>query len=337
MSTFQFNLTHKCNLNCPFCYSLQSKEVMNKTTIKNTIEFISHKIQTENSNDLQIVSFSGGEVFLGKYEEIPNIINQLKEENPNTNFKFILQSNLTIPDFTTNNYKNILEVVDEVGTSWDFKLRFKNNKQITQYWANIDYLQQLKKPIEIIVCITKPLLEYYPDPADLLDRFRELRLNHIELERLCRPIEDRPLFQEVKPLNIDVSEWLYKAYQAYKEIQKTQEFHIDTFDCIEDAINGDFHYEHGRNCQESSYTILPNGDVGQCILNVDKPFYNVNTKELNINNYDEIIQREKQVNPICLTCDYYKYCRGDCCAMNWDKSGCPTPKKIFDLILEGRK
>ena len=56
-----------------------------------------------------------------------------------------------------------------------------------------------------------------------------------------------------------------------------------------------------------------------------------------IDNYEYICQREENVNSNCLKCKYYKYCKGDCCAMEWDESSCPTPNKIFDIIKERNK
>ena len=60
MSTFQFNLTHKCNLNCPFCYSYRNNDIMSNETIDNAIEFVSHRINCESNQNPQIISFSGG-------------------------------------------------------------------------------------------------------------------------------------------------------------------------------------------------------------------------------------------------------------------------------------
>ena len=338
MSTFQFNLTHKCNLNCPFCYSYRNNDIMSNETIDNAIEFVSHRINCESNQNPQIISFSGGEVFLGNWQKITYIIKKIKEQCSEYNLTFIIQSNLTTVDLSLPEFNELIETIDEFGTSFDVgKSRFNSDKTLNQFWKNIEYLVTINKPFELITCLTNDLIKMYPDPMIMFKGVINKGIKRFEIERLCRPLEERPLLKSIKPINKKAKDWLVKAYIAYKEIQKKYNIKVAMFECLEDATKRIYHYEHGRNCQRTIYTILPNGDVGQCFLNIDKPFYNVNTKNLNIDNYEYICQREENVNSNCLKCKYYKYCKGDCCAMEWDESGCPTPNKIFDIIEERNK
>lgn len=340
MSTFQLNLTHKCNLNCPFCYSYRNNDVMSEEVMEGAIDFISNRINCEPINNYHVVSFSGGELFLGNWHKIPYIVDKIKNNCSDRNIHFILQSNFTLFKIEDNpEIQQLLEKVDSIGTSWDAgkNVRFISDFTLNNFWSNLQWLIDNKKDIEVIICLTKQLLIQYPEPNKLLMDLLNKGLRKIELERLCKPLEDRPAYNNfvIRPYNAEIKVWLTKAYKSYKKLQKEYpDFTISTFESMEDSVKGIYHYEYGRNCQRRSFTILPNGDVGQCFINVDKPFYNVLTKQLNIDNYEEICQREEILDEECKKCKYVKWCRGGCCRMEKDTTGCPTPYKIFDLIGE---
>lgn len=339
MATFQYNMTHRCNLNCPFCYSYKNNDTMDDEIIRLATDFVINRINLRPLDETHLVSFSGGEVFLGKYKNIPSIIGQIKYACPDRKIEFSIQSNLTtklIEDY--DECKEVVNAVDFVGTSYDIGTgRFSNAADFGNFINNIKYLQKINKSTELIVCITKQLIEARPYPKQFLLSLVCNGFNKIELERLSKPLEKRPAYDnwEVRAKNQDIRDWLYLAYVGYKELQKDYpQLSIETFNCMEDAVKGIHRYEYGRNCQKDIYTILPNGKVGQCFINIDKPFYDLRTKELNINNYNEVCAREDNVSQQCKNCKYYEYCRGGCCCMEWDDTGCPTPFKIFDLITE---
>ena len=342
MSTFQFNLTHKCNLNCPFCYSYRNNDVMTEEVIDGGIEFAIGRIKCESIDTNHFISFSGGEVFLGHYEKIPYIIDKIKESCPDNKIQFILQSNFTLFYIDTNEQAlEVLKKVDSIGTSYDEgrNVRFSTLSSRLTFDYNLNYIKNNypEKEFEVIICITTELLNKYPDPKELFNVLINNDIKKFELERLCKPLEARPSYDDfiIRPKNNIVRDWLTKAYEIYKKYQKLYpELSIATFESMEDSVKGIYHYDYGRNCQRQSFTILPNGDVGQCFINIDKPFYNVLTKELNIDNYEEICQREEKVDDNCKKCKYFKYCRGGCCKMEKDDTGCPTPYKIFEEIGE---
>ena len=104
-----------------------------------------------------------------------------------------------------------------------------------------------------------------------------------------------------------------------------------------DSVKGDYYYVHSRTCQNDNRTISPNGDVAQCVFTSAKPFYNVNTKKLCYTNYDNILKIQDTLKDDCKNCSLLKYCKGDCCLVLWDETGCATPKKIYEHILKGKK
>lgn len=336
MTTFQFNLTHRCNLNCPFCYSYHSKENMNQEIMNRAIEFVINKIHLNDKDIPEIISFSGGEAFTGNYQLIPYAVQKIKESCLDYKLHFILQSNLTAVRLYTKKYDDIINSVDEIGTSYDPD-RFVNNSYYNIWEENVTYLQEVNKNIEVISVFTKQFLQKYPTLKDYIDDMISRGLFKLEVLRIAENVEGKDIINS-KPLNSDVRNWFSNGYEYYKEVQKYYpELIITALKCIEDACNGYFHYDHSRNCQKDWITILPDGRIGQCPLSTYKPFYNLLTKDLNINNYNYVCSREQSIRPECLKCKYYDVCKGDCYLLLWDKTGCATPYKIFDIIKERNK
>ena len=340
MATFQINITNRCNLACPFCYAFRNNQVITKEIMDKAVEFIINKIKLEPKDTPHNINFSGGELFTGAYELIPGAIRTIKERCSEDRITYTIQSNLTALRIQDNEKaEEIISLLDSVGTSlYDLEIVNKKQKQI--FDDNIKYIQRLNKKIEVMICVDYALLRY--GQTYLYEMLVDKGIYNIEFERLSKPMELKSNYKQgdshSKPSNEEQSRWLTVAYKEYKEFQKKYpNFHIYMFDCMENAVNGIYHYEHSRNCQKTWYTILPNGDIGNCPIKVEKPFYNLLTKKLDIDKYNEIVAFEENVNPKCLDCVYYKYCKGDCCNMEWDNTGCPTPYKIFDLIEERNK
>lgn len=328
IDTYQIDVTTACPLHCDHCYGLKSKMIMKKDTLNRVVNTIIDNIN-HNDDDEPCITISGGE--MGLYnaswliEALIKIRNEVLPKKP----QIVIQTSLI---FEINEYhKQLFKLVDEVSTSYDYKIRFKNLSNEILFWNNFNIVKNINSNIQVIITLTKKLLEEVT-PQMLFSLILSMGAKHIEIERLCIPMDKIYTFDEIKPLNKDVNDYMFECYKLYKDIQQYYPLIIDTFNCMENSVNGIFCYEHGRKCCQQSLTFSPNGNISTCFMEQDKPFGNVDT-----NQYDEILRQnviniEKKVNQQCLKCKYYKYCLGDCHKMSFDESGCPTPTKIYEYI-----
>lgn len=336
MSTYIINLTEKCNLNCKHCYALHNGRTISKEVLDKSIDHIINHIKISKSAG-ENISLMGREVGLIN----PSIINYALDR---------FENEISVP-YRTELYTNLVydlseeqiltyKRIDCFGTSWDYGIRFQNIQQRLLWFNNVKKLLSLGfTDMACIVSVTKDLIENV-SPQMMIDFMISMNIKNWELQKLCRPTEKRIDYdnKNIKATNREVDDWLFNVYLIYKNIQKNNyNISIEAFDCIENSIKGEYHYDHCRNCQQTHLTYLPNGDVAQCPYNQHRPFYNLITNKLDYKIYDDNVKFEQTVNQNCLNCPYYQYCRGDCCMNEWDETGCATPKKIYEYILNKKE
>lgn len=330
INTYQINVTNNCHLNCKHCYTIKKNINMSESTLNNVLQYIITNINNNKDND-PCITISGGEIGLYNPILIKKIYKDIKEKTYPKTPNIVCQTSLLYN--LTEEHKDLFKNIDSISTSYDYMIRYKNIKQELLFWNNLNIVKELNKDLQIIIVLSKYMIEEV-SPSILFSLILSTGVKHIELERLCKPNIITEDFLSILPENIKVREYLYQCYLIYKELQKSYDIKIDTLDCLEDGCKGNFYYEHGRKCCNESLTFQPNGDILTCFMEEQEIIGNVNTNIINESKRQEIINKEKDVPSECLNCKYYKYCNGDCHRMLWDKTGCSTPYKIYDLIID---
>ena len=343
MSVYHINMTDKCNLNCKFCYALKTNISMNKQTLDNTIDFIIHEIITKNfdKNENIVINFMGGEVGLSDPKLIQYAIDKINEQQqiyqiPN---KILYDVNTNLVFELTDDWIELFKKINLIGISWDYKLRFHNLKQEMLWINNVKKLQSLGfNNIKCLVTMTKDFIENC-SPDMFMSFMLASGISVWEFNKLTLPVNgDKKDYEKFHISNRITEDWMYQMFLKYEYLKSIgNQIIIETFDCIIDSVKGDYYYVHSRTCQNDNRTISPNGDVAQCVFTSAKPFYNVNTKRLCYTNYDNILKIQDTLKDDCKNCSLLKYCKGDCCLVLWDETGCATPKKIYEHILKGKK
>ena len=339
MSVYHINMTDKCNLNCKFCYARKSKFTISKETLNNTIDYIINDIKLKEDNSNIIINFMGGEIGLIDPLIIEYAIHQFIEKNQNIKSKILFDINTNLVYKLTEKHLNILKYINILGVSWDYKLRFDNLYQEKLWLQNIKKIQDYGfNKIKCLVTLTKDFISNC-SPNLFLSFMLSTNIKIWEFNKLTLPINgDYDEYMKYHISNRETENWLYEMFLNYEKIKKIDKnFIIETFDCIIDSTKEDYYYVHSRTCQNDNKTISPNGDVAQCVFTSALPFYNVNNKKLNYNNYDKILDIQNNIKDECLNCPYYKWCKGDCCLVLWDETGCATPKKIYEYILNKKE
>lgn len=297
-----------------------SDEVINKA-----ITFIKEKCKEHSV----LLILHGGEPLFNGLQKIKYVINALSDVK---NLKITITTNLiyNLTDEHIQVFKSFVNMDNKplISTSWDYKIRF-TDKQKDLWENNVKSLIANSFNVAPIICITSYILNL--SPKDLLLYFKKLGIIRLNFERLTltgNAIQNNYL----KPKNIDVDAWLYKAYLESKKLN----LNVSIFDNLEEAI-----YNHNlvgckkRNCQEEVITINPDGKIAGCPNCSDKTYGTLEYKDEKL--YKDLIAKEQLKENSCYICDYYKYCNGECYQLSWDETGCPGLKSIIKYIINHEK
>lgn len=319
-------LTDKCNLKCKHCFQSKTGISMSETVLKQTVRYIINQINSD--NDDYHIRLWGGEILTYDKQLLIDQINKLRREC-NRPITIYTQSNLITSDIES--YMSLFKLLDYVDTSYDYSVRFTNLDTRINWINNVKHLINNGITTSCTISLTKDLIENVT-PQSLFDLMLSLGIQNIELERMLKPIRDIPNFEALCAKNTKVTEWLFEAYKLYEKLKK-HNIYVETFNCIEESIKGNFYYEHSRSCNKSDITITPLGKVTKCYMLREKPYADVFTNELDTKTLYKLIIDEETLPNDCINCKLLKYCRGDCQFMWWDETGCSTPKLIYEYIL----
>lgn len=300
-----------CNLRCLHCYN--AKEIINKKTLDlNQVRSFLSKIE-DNLNNYYIIH--GGEPLLLHID----YLKELRDIKPNS--KWRITTNLTL-DLDKDKI-DFLNSLDEIRTSFDIKIRFNNIKNLLTWKKNLNKLDRSK--VSLIICLTPYILKH--NPEDILKLLNQLKINKVYFERIC--ITGAAIYnQNCVCAYTDIDNWLCNLYHVYKN--KYKHLQIMEFYNIEAGINQDLNNYRGSCCCKKAITINSDGTIGECPNNANYDIIGT------IYNEPEEAFNKKcmgcKINPKCLSCDYFKYCRGGCEQQLWQDNICPYPKKLFNLI-----
>lgn len=337
MTTYHLNLTERCNLDCKFCYAKHSMKDMSKEILDKSIDYILEHGKNADEDDGMHVEFVGRELGLIDPMIINYAINRFENESTKS-IETSICSNLAYR--LTETQLKVFKRVDFISTSYDYAdIRFRTIKQRLRWFKNIKLLQSLGFDVNCTTMVYKQLIQEVR-PQMLFDFMLSTGIKKWELMRICQTLDNMKDIQNksIVPTNRERDLWLKEAYLIYKAIQKEDpEFSLQMFDCIDDSIKGIYYYDHRRGCQLKNITFGPDGKVSQCAHTQNTPFLDLKTGIEDKKVFNDVVAFEQKVNDECLKCEYYKYCRGDCCFMDWDETGCPTPKSIYEYILKENK
>lgn len=325
--TYQIDVSNRCSLNCDHCYALKHFKDMPKEVFDKAIDYIIKNINECECID-PIINFSGGEVGLYDIQRIIDGIIKIKN-NVNKSPNICYQSSLVYD--LTDKHKELIKMVDLVGTSYDYKMRFKSINQEVKFFDNLKEVKSLNDNIEMIITLNKDMIDEV-SPNMLFSFMLSTELHKFELERLCKPMTDNLKYYEIKYKNKDVRDYLYKCFKLYIKYKEIYDISIGTFDCLIDSYNGNYYYEHGRDCCKHSITISPNGNVSTCFMEQNLPYGNIINDKYDEMLYNNVIKIEETLDNECLNCKYLQWCKGDCHRFEKDESGCSTPYMIYDYL-----
>ncbi len=311
-------LTNRCQLRCQHCYNAVSKfnDDLSVNTLKQAVSFINNKTLTNNVT----LILHGGEPLYDGIQKSQFVI-----DNVDKKVNLYITTNLmyNIDEKTLNFFKQF----KLISTSWDYKIRFRTKQQLKLWENNVRKLTESNINIQPIVSLNKYLINEIKSDA-LFSYFKQFNISKLNFERITETGNAAKF--NVKANNSDIDKWLYNAY--IENINKFN-FTIPLFESCEEAV---FHNNligcRKRQCQKKIITINTDGTICGCPNSYQFTYGDIYGKT-NVDVYNSLITKELIRNNNCYICQYFKYCNGDCCQLNWDETGCPGMPSIFEYLI----
>lgn len=335
---FYLKTTETCNLNCRHCFTNGingPKIYWDKDKVK---DWIDRFIQTTNKDDTIHCEFHGGEPFLVDVAEMKAVHNYCNTLHPNmtwgvtTNLVFKLKEEHK--DFIKN------ELGNRLGTSWDPKIRFDNDKQLKLWLNNLKELLAQGTTIRLFISVTKDTIAI--EPIYLLTWIKSLGVQEVSFERLTgngSALKHPDIF----PSNIEQDAWFLKMHEQ-SELYGTRDwFDNDFLETIYSKFETGF-TKGGtfcRNCEEKIFTLNADGTISGCPNSAPEfQFGHINDSIEDLINSPirlENMACEKSRNPLCYSCEVFQHCGGDCHQLAWQDDICGAPKSLMKVLSKQTK
>lgn len=214
-----------CNLHCQHCFIPSNPKRMTLDDIRAIPEQIRGRIP---AGAKILIQWHGGEPTLMGPDFIRDGISALREEGPEYEWRFGIQTNLMSFDQSwIDLYKQ--EFGGEVGVSWDPKIRLLNSRAIhSNPEFNKRFDERLKNLVEsgltpyLVVTATRMLFKSFPNPFDFFQHWIDRGVSHVHLERITPTGLARRNWEIVGLSNAEYSDqmsrWM-RAYHAFKAKQ----------------------------------------------------------------------------------------------------------------------
>lgn len=323
--------TETCNLNCKHCFTSGTSGPKIYWDFHNVARWVKEFTQTAvGLNDTLHCEFHGGEPFLADISELEYVYNECKDLHPNMSWG--ITSNLVLN--LTQRHIDFIKgpLGNRVGTSWDPKIRFANDKQLKLWLANIQTLIDNGTTIRLFVSVTKDTVEI--EPIYLLTWLKQLGVHEVSFERLTGN-GSANAHPDIFPTNVELDQWFLKMHHQSELYKAHDWFDNDFLQTI--YAKFDTGFTRGgtfcRDCEEKIFTLNADGSIAGCPNSApEQQFGHINDSISDLINSPlriENIACERSRNPICYSCEVFQYCGGDCHQLAWQDEICAAPKSLM--------
>ena len=329
---FYIKTTETCNLNCDHCFT-SGKNGRKIYFHPDKVADWCNKLKEQYPNRSAHFEFHGGEPFLAPVTDMWRFYNQTKDKWPDATYG--VTTNL-VHKLTDEKLEFMDEVLGKhVGTSWDPKIRFDNDKQVELFESNIKLLLDRGYTIVMFISITTDVVNM--EPIDLMRYAKKLGVQSIALERLTsdgNAKKNRDIF----PSNIDLQKWFLKFHHQIEEYGARDWFDNRFFESIYSKFetNSTQQGTFCRNCEQNLFTINADGSIAGCPNSAPENHYaTLNDDPADVVKSEgrcNVIVKELQRDPRCFSCSVYKYCNGDCHQLEWEGEYCAAPRYLMKYL-----
>jgi radical SAM protein with 4Fe4S-binding SPASM domain len=330
--------TETCNLNCKHCFTSGINGAKIYWDPSKISDWLSRFSEITTNEDSVHCEFHGGEPLLVDVKELQQVWRESKNKLPNCSWG--ITSNLVLK-LTEDHFDFIKGPLgNRVGTSWDPKIRFSNEKQSTLWYKNVKELLDRGVTIRLFISVTQDTVNI--EPIHLLSWIRTLGVQEVSFERLTGN-GNANLFPEIFPSNIEQDAWFLKMHHQSELYGAREWFDNDFLETIYSKFETGF-TKGGtfcRDCEEKIFTINADGTISGCpnsapefqFGHIDDSIEDLINSPIRLNN----IACERSRNPLCYSCEVFQYCGGDCHQLSWQDDICGAPKSLMKLLANKNK
>ena len=333
---FYLKTTETCQLNCKHCFTNGINGAKIYFNPNKTIDWIK-RFRDYHTSALDTVHFEfhGGEPFLAPVSHMTQVYDECKHLWPQSTWG--ITSNLTFK-LKDEHWKFIQGPLNNrMGTSWDPKIRFENEKQENLWEKNVRALIEAGVTVKLFISVTKDTINI--EPIELLKWVKDLGVQEMALERLTGN-GNALLHPEIFPSNLEQDAWFLKMHQQSEQYGARNWFENEFLETIYSKFETGF-LKGGtfcRDCEQKLFTINADGSISGCPNAApEQQFGHIDDDmETLINSPKRIhnIVCERSRNPLCFECPVFMYCGGDCHQLEWQDGVCGAPKSLMKLLKE---
>lgn len=237
-------LIEACNLHCAHCFIPNNPKRMEWKDI----EAIPNRVrQFSRPGQVLLFQFHGGEPTLVGVEFVRKVCSYLRESLAEFVVRFSIQTNLMSFDQRwAELYRDYFD--SQVGVSWDADIRLmkagrpESNAEFERvFWRHLVELQRSGLSPYMVITTTKPLLERFRNPRDLIDFLLEKGITLVHFERLTRTGYAITNWSWLGITNREYSAWIGRfavAYMRYSREERDgrQPINISPLDGLIDSV-----------------------------------------------------------------------------------------------------
>ena len=323
--------TNKCQLKCSHCYTESDSTIRDEIDFDKAEEYIK-KFCQEHKDDRIIASLHGGEPLLVDIDKVLKLVRNTKIGNiywsATTNLVYELD------DKKIELFKEFQQPDGSilVLTSYDLMIRFRNNQE--ELWKN-----NVKKLIDMGIQV-KPIISFTSymtknNVKQIFDMFIDMGIKSMNFERITE--SGRAIKNPLRYSNKQLDDVLFDVYMMWND-EYRDKLSITLFEDIELAFNKKILVGcRARKCTENVITINPDGSICGCPNQPNRCYANIDNKTEYEYTKIELSCQEKKKDKRCYSCQYFRYCNGDCFQLKWDDDICPAPRKIYEFLLNKKE
>lgn len=327
--------TETCNLNCSHCFTSGKNGARIYFNPQKSLEFFDKLFEKRGSDRCRIL-LHGGEPLLAPAKDIHYFLDKISEKYPKTNLG--IQTNLVFP--LTEEKKGVLERFQDIGTSWDHKMRFGNIQQALLWEKNVRILIDSGKQISIMISLNASLIKEF-QPIDIIQYLIDLGVQHVLFERITSNGNAVENF-DVIPENKELDKWILLMYEQTMEYKLFEKIHNMFLEEIAMSfVRGKHVANRCRNCEQSLMTINADGTISGCPNSAPEEYWGHIDMSI-----EENLMSKKRLKTIacemvrkdeCLACPVASFCNGDCHRLGWQGKICAAPKSLMSKMKEENK